>query len=55
MLTYAIGRGLTREDKCHVDAIVARLDRGGLRFSELVLGIVTSDVFTKRQSSLAAR
>ncbi len=49
MMTYALGRGLERFDKCTVDAIAAELPKHEGRFSALVLGIVTSDPFLKRR------
>ena len=45
MLTYALGRGLERGDRRHVDRIVARLARDGYRFSALIVAIVESDSF----------
>lgn len=49
MLTYALGRGLEYYDRCATDAILQRLDTNNYRFSELVLGIVTSKPFQKRR------
>jgi mono/diheme cytochrome c family protein len=49
MLTYALGRGLEYYDRCATDAILARLNNNEYRFSELVLGIVTSKPFQKRR------
>jgi hypothetical protein len=48
MLVYALGRGLEPDDACTLDDIVAKAERGGYRFGDIVLAIVTSDVFTKR-------
>jgi mono/diheme cytochrome c family protein len=48
LLTYALGRGLERYDRCAVDDIVAATKRSGYRFSELVTQIVKSDPFQKR-------
>ncbi len=45
MLTYALGRGLKRGDRRHIDRIVARLARDCYRFSALVVAIVESDPF----------
>ncbi len=45
MLTFALGRGLERGDRRHVDTIVARLARDGYRFRALVVAIVESDPF----------
>lgn len=49
MLTYALGRGLEYYDRCATDAILRRLDQNNYRFSELVLGIVSSKPFQKRR------
>jgi hypothetical protein len=49
MLTYALGRGLEYYDRCATDAILKQLDASNYRFSELVLGIVTSKPFQKRR------
>jgi mono/diheme cytochrome c family protein len=49
MLTYALGRGLQSYDRCAVDAIVKQLADHEYRFSELAIGIVTSDPFTSRE------
>jgi hypothetical protein len=45
MLTYALGRGLSRADRRDVDRIVAGLAGNGYRFSALVLGIAESEPF----------
>ena len=42
MLTYALGRGLERYDKCTVEHITAKIAPQGNRFSALVTAIVTS-------------
>jgi hypothetical protein len=49
MLTYALGRGLEYYDRCATDEILKQLDTNNYRFSELVLGIVTSKPFQKRR------
>jgi hypothetical protein len=48
MLTYALGRGLERYDKCAVDKITKALAENDYRFSTLVLQIIRSDPFQKR-------
>lgn len=53
MLTYALGRGLTAADRCHVEAIVKRCRGAGYRFSALVEGIVLSDPFRKQGTQAA--
>lgn len=45
LLTYALGRALSLRDKCLVDDIVEHVESKDHRFSELVVAIVTSDVF----------
>ena len=45
MLAYAIGRGVEQADNFAVDEIVRRMARNEYRFSELVLGVVLSEVF----------
>jgi hypothetical protein len=51
MLTYALGRGLERGDRCDVQCIVSRLARDGYRFSALVLAIVESEPFRGPEST----
>ncbi len=51
LLTYALGRGLTRADAPAVRAIVRGAEPGGYRFSEFVLGVVRSDAFTMREAA----
>lgn len=52
MLTYAIGRGPQPCDIQAVDTIVDRLEQTGGQFSTLIMGIVESPPFQKRQHSL---
>ena len=49
MLTYALGRGLERQDRPEVDRITARLAADGYRFSTLVMEIVNSRPFEGRK------
>ena len=49
MLTFALGRGLEPTDSAAVEGIVKRLQADELRFSALVLGIVTSQPFLYRR------
>ncbi len=49
MLTYSLGRGLEYYDKPAVQGIVRQLERDGLRFSALVMGVVESVPFQKRR------
>jgi hypothetical protein len=50
MLTYAMGRGVERADLIAVEQVVQRLAQNNYRFSELVLGVVESEPFFKRES-----
>ena len=50
MLTYALGRELTIADRCHVDKVVAGVDKENYRFSALVTEIVKSEPFRKRRA-----
>jgi hypothetical protein len=49
MLTYALGRGLDRNDRKTVKMLAQRMAHEDYRFSSLVLGIVQSEAFQKRQ------
>ena len=51
LLTYALGRGLGLADRCFVDEIVRKLERGEGRFSALVSAIVESPPFQNRSKS----
>jgi hypothetical protein len=48
LMTYAIGRGMEKTDRCYVDPIVNDLKQNGYKFSVLVRDIVHSDPFQKR-------
>jgi hypothetical protein len=50
LLTYALGRGLETNDAPAVRKIVRRARENGWRFSEIIVGIVTSDPFTLKHS-----
>jgi cytochrome c553 len=49
MLTYALGRGTERYDRCAVEDIARSLKNHDYRFSALVIEIVKSDPFQKRR------
>jgi hypothetical protein len=49
MLTYALGRGMERTDKCTIDEIARNVAKDNYKFSSLVLEIVKSDAFQKRR------
>src|SRR5262249_43942821 len=54
MLTYALGRGLTRGDQSAVKSIAQRLAANDYRFSSLVIGIVNSPQFLTRGAAAEA-
>jgi hypothetical protein len=45
MLTYALGRGLEYYDRAATDQIIAELEKGGDKFSVLMMGVVNSVPF----------
>jgi hypothetical protein len=45
LLTYALGRALTARDQCEVDVIVEQVEKNEHRFTDLVVAVVTSDLF----------
>ena len=47
MLTYALGRGLSAADKCHVDEIATQARKGGYKFSAVIRGVVQSPAFRR--------
>jgi hypothetical protein len=49
LLTYALGRGPERFDKCVLDQLVADLKKGDDTFTTLVWGVVKSDPFQQRR------
>jgi hypothetical protein len=49
VLTYALGRGMERADRCTIDDIVNNLKKNQYRFSALVLDVVKSDAFQMRR------
>jgi hypothetical protein len=55
MLTYALGRGTERSDRCFIDAIARNLARHDYKFSGLVLEVVKSDPFQKRTTPGGSR
>ncbi|MBX7134563.1 MAG: DUF1592 domain-containing protein [Fimbriimonadaceae bacterium] len=48
MLTYALGRGLSAADKCHVDEIATLARKGGYKFSAVIRGVVESPAFRRQ-------
>jgi hypothetical protein len=53
LLTYALGRGMERTDRCFIDDIAATLAKKDYRFSSLVLEIVQSEPFQMRRGKRA--
>lgn len=51
LMTYALGRGPEACDISTVDAIVGGLEQSNGRFSTLIMGIIESAPFQKRQRS----
>lgn len=51
MLTYALGRELEYYDEMQISQIKTRLDTGGGKFSELIVGIVSSYPFQYRRNA----
>jgi hypothetical protein len=49
LLTYALGRGLERSDKLVVNEMVRRASANGYQFHQLVLAVVESHPFQRRQ------
>jgi hypothetical protein len=52
MLTYALGRGTERYDRCAVEEIARAMKKNDYRFSTLVIEIVKSDPFQKRRGKM---
>ncbi len=48
MLTYAIGRGMERYDKCTIDDMGKHIRTAGYKFSTVIREVVQSDPFQKR-------
>jgi mono/diheme cytochrome c family protein len=49
LLTYALGRGVERYDRCALDDIVRGAGKDNYKFSRLVIEIAKSDPFQKRR------
>ncbi len=49
MLTYALGRGITTNDKCNIDAMTGKIAKNDYRFSALVTEVVQSTAFKMRR------
>ena len=55
LLSYALGRSLDYRDMPRVRGIVRRAAANDYRFKSIVLGIVSSDVFRKRETQSLAQ
>jgi mono/diheme cytochrome c family protein len=49
LLTYALGRGVERPDRCALDEIVKAAAKDNCKFSRMAIEIVKSDPFQKRR------
>jgi hypothetical protein len=49
LLTYALGRGMERSDRCFIEEIARKAAKSDYRFSGLVIETVKSDPFQKRR------
>lgn len=54
LMTYALGRGVGRPDKCTIDTVVQTTSKNGYKFSALVTAIVLSDPFRKQRGDAGA-
>ena len=52
LITYALGRGLQRADRCDVDKILSHTKPNRYTIKEIVLQIIQSDPFLQRSPSL---
>lgn len=50
MLTYALGRGIEKQDRCTVRDICLAVSKNDYKFSSLIDNIIMSDAFQKRRS-----
>ena len=49
LLTYALGRGVERTDKCNLDSMTKTVENKGYKFSAIVEAVVTSPPFRERR------
>ena len=50
VMTYALGRGMRPSDRCHIDAISAKVKKSNFKFSSLIKSVVLSDPFRKKNT-----
>jgi hypothetical protein len=55
LLTYALGRGTERSDRCFIEEIAKRVTKSDYRFQSLVVEVVKSDPFQKRRAKGPSR
>jgi hypothetical protein len=55
LLTYALGRGTERSDRCFIEEITRKTAKDDYRFTRLVIHIITSDPFQKRSPAKKGR
>ena len=55
LLTYAIGRGTERSDRCFIEKIVKQAEKDDYRFTDLIIHLVKSDPFQKRRVERSAK
>jgi len=53
LMTFALGRGIERGDRAHVDTIVDRLKNNGYRMQFLIEEIVNSQPFQQRGKNVS--
>jgi len=49
LLTYALGRGIERTDRCNLDSMTKSVENKGYKFSAIVEAVVTSPPFRERR------
>jgi hypothetical protein len=50
LLTYSLGRGTERGDRCFIDAIVKNVAQDDYKFTSLLIEIIKSDPFQKKRA-----
>ncbi len=55
LLTYSLGRGTERSDRCTIEAIVKKIAKDDYKFTSLIVEIVKSDPFQKRRARGASK
>ncbi len=49
MLIYALGRGLSAADKCHIDEVAKATESGNYKLSAVIAAVVKSEAFLKKR------